>query len=759
MDAQEAEEAVPWLRAALRLDAWNATTHTSLGAAYAKLGDSGSARRAYRAALSLAPASRDAGDGLWTLLDGDAEAAAAAASALAADAGASWAAARLAQRHEAAGRFDAAVPLLQAQLRAEPQNTGAWAAIARCYSATGKVTAARRALGRAVELSPGDDDAGAALCALLDAAGEGAAADTAALAAFERAPDARWAAARCAAVCSREGRHSDALPALQALLRRDPENAARWEALGACYAALGRPSAAAKAHARALALAPSAAERPLSAVLAAALALAHGGSLAAEQAAVVARAATGDHPVALLTASAAALTAARDAFRAGAHSRAASALHRAREAAAGAAAARGTSGAAWKALGDALTAHRDVTPLAHVAGARDQLSAYAARRRACLQGGAAYAHRVHLTPCVGAAWRDLAAARCAAVHACWPADQASAASLTAASRAARAGLRVEPACAALWSTLAAAVTEPAAAESALCHALQLEPQMPRSSAALGRLYLGADAADASVVRAAALLESARASEASDAGAWLSTALMFEAEGNRSQAVGALRRSVAAGGDPEADLRLALLLCNDAGGAEAFAPALRAAATLVLQPEAHAAFGRCLQSRGLYAEAAEAFERAATLHGDSGAPLRAAAAAARAAAASHARVAHGLHTARVALGKQLVQEVQTPAVFSPLAHHGVCAAALQAVMARCSPEDRETCAALLAQNGASALLKRHTAHALPTLPACVLASDAAAPDGSSPWARLAQLHAAALSRARPVEAQQGDDVAL
>ena len=750
MNAHEAEEALPRLRAALRVDAWDAATYTRIGAACAALGNSASARRAYRTALSLAPASREAGGGLWTLLGGDDDAADAAASALAADAGASWAAARLAERHEAAGRPDAAIPLLQTQLRAEPQNASAWVAIARCYSATGKANAARRALGRAVELSPGDAEVGTALCALLDAAGECAAADAAAAAAFERAPDARWAAARCAAVCTREERHGDALPALQALLRRDPDDATCWEALGACYAALGRPSAASKAFARALALAPFPAERPLSAALAASLALAHGGSLSAEASAVVARAATGDHPVTLLVASAAALTAARDAFRAGAHARAASALRRACDAAASAAAARGTCGAAWKALGDALTAHRDVTPAAIAADTAEQLSAgaaaYCARRRACLQGGAAYAHRVHLMPCVGSAWRDLAAARCAARHASRPAKQDSAAFQTAAIRAARAGLRVEPSSAALWSTLAAAVAEPAAAESALCHALELEARMPKASAALGRLYLRADAADETVVQAAALLESARASDASDAGAWLSTALMFQAEGNRSQGTGALRRAVAAGADPESDLRLALLLCGDSCEGEAFAPAQRAAVALALQPEAHAALGWSLYSRGLFHEAADEFERAAVLCLDSAAPLHAAAAAARVAAASQARAAHALHAARVAVGKQLVQEAQAPATFSPLALHGVGAAALQTVLARSSPDDRETCAAMLASNGASALLDRRTAHALPTLPACVLHNDSArcATDVAPAWARLARLHAAVLS---------------
>ena len=750
MDAHEAEEALPRLRAALRLDAWDACTYTSLGAAYGAVGDRASAHRAYCAALSLAPASRDAGNGLWTLLDGNEEAASAAASALACDASATWAAARLAERHEAAGRIDAAIPLLQSLLRAEPQNPGAWAAIARCYAATGKATAARRALGRAVELSPGNAEVGAALCALLDASGEGAAADAAALAAFERTPDALWAAARYAAVCTREERHADALPALQALLRRDPDDAACWEALGVCYTSLGRPTAAAKAFARALILAPSPADRPLSAVSAAALALAQGGSLTAEASAAVARAATGHHPVALLAAAAAALAAARDAFRAGAHKRAGAALHRACEAAEAAVAARGTSSAAWKALGDALTAHRDVTPASHVPVAGDQLSAataaWAARCRACLRGGAAYAHRVHLTPCVGAAWRDLAAARCAAAHTCQPAEQAVSAALrTAAIRAARAGLRVEPSSAALWSTLAAAFTEPAAAESALCRALELEARMPKASAALGRLLLRADAADASV-RAAALLESARAGDASDAGAWLSTARMFEAEGNRSQAVGALRRAVAAGGDPESDLRLALWLCNESGEDEAFAPAQRAAAALALQPEAHATAGWCLGSRGLFAEAAEAFECAAKLRGDSASTLHAAAAAARSASASQSRTAHALNAARIALGKQLVHEALVPEAFSSLELRGVSAAALQAVLVRCTPEDRERCTGALASCSASAVLQRRLAHALPTLPACVLGSDHGAAEDASAWARLAQQHAAVLARA-------------
>ena len=739
MDAHEAEEVLPRLRAALRLDAWDASTYASLGAAYRATGDCDGAHRAYCAALSLAPASQEAGNGLWTLLDGDDDAAVAAASALAADAKATWAAARLAQRHEAAGRMDAAIPLLQSLLRAEPQNASAWAAIARCYEATGKASAARRALGRAVELSPEDAAAGAALCALLDASGESSAADAAAFAAFERTPDALWAAARCASVCAREGRHADALPALQALLRRAPDDAACWEALGVCYTALGRPSAAAKAFTRALALAPNPAERPLSAVSAASLALAHGGSLTAEVSAAVARAATGDHPVALLAAAAAALAAARDAFRAGAHARAGAALHRACEAAA-AAAARGTSCAAWKALGDALTAHRDITP--HAATA----AACAARRRACLRGGAAYAHRVHLTPCAGSAWRDLAAARCAAAHVCQPAEQAASGALRAtASRVARAGLRVDPSTAALWSALAAAANEPAAAEGALCHALELEARMPKANAALGRLYLRADAADVSVP-AAALLESARAGDASNAGAWSSTALLFEAEGNRSQAIGALRRAVAAGGDPESDLRLALLLCHDAEEAEAFAPAQRAAAALVRQPEAYAAIGWCLRSRGMHVEAAEAFECAAKLSGDSNSTLHEAAAAARAAAASQSRAAHVLQATRIALGKQLVREALLPEAFSSLALHGVSAAALQAVLARCTPDSREKCTGVLAAADAATLLQRRMAHALPTFPACVLGPDTDAVEDTSAWARLAKLHTAVLSGA-------------
>ena len=740
MDAREAEEVLPQLRAALRLDAWDASTYSALGAACCAVGDRASAHRAYRAALALAPASREAGNGLWTLLDGDEDAAVTAAAALAADVSATWAAARLAQRHEVAGRFDAAIPLLQSLLRAEPQNPGAWTAIARCYAASDRATAARRALGRAVELSPGDADAGAALCALLDASGEGAAADAAALAAFERTPDALWAAARCAAVCWREKRHADALPALQALLRRSPDDAACWEALGVSYTASGRPAAAAKAFARALVLAPSPAEMPLSAVSAACLALAQGGLLTAEASATVARDATGNHPASLLLAAAAALAAARHAFRAGAHERAAAALHRACEAAAAAAAVHGTCSAAWKALGDALTAHRDVTPRSVASAACD------ARCRACLRGGAAYAHCVHLAPFVGAAWRDLAAARSAAAHACKPAEQdVIAALLATAIRAARAGLRVEPMSAASWCTLGAAVTETAAAESAMCRALELEASTSKASAALGRLYLRAGAADASV-QAAALLESARAGDASDAGAWVSTALMLEATGNHNQAIGALRQAVAAGGDPESDMRFALLLCSNSEAVEAFAPAKRAVTALELKPQAYAAVGWCLRSLGLHVKATEAFECAVKLSGGLNSTLLDAAAVSRTAAASQLRAAHAFHAAKVALGKQLAREVLVPEVFSPLAMHGLDVAALQAVLARCTADDREKCTDVLATRDAAVLLHRHMAHALPTLPACVLIPDHDAPKHASAWARLAQLHGAVLSNA-------------
>jgi CelD/BcsL family acetyltransferase involved in cellulose biosynthesis len=76
---------------------------------------------------------------------------------------------------------------------------------------------------------------------------------------------------------------------------------------------------------------------------------------------------------------------------------------------------------------------------------------------------------------------------------------------------------------------------------------------------------------------------------------------------------------------------------------------------------------------------------------------------------------------------------------------VCAAALQAVLARSSPKDSETCAALLASNDASALLQRRLAHALPTLPACVVRSASDAPESAPAWTRFAMQHTTVLSR--------------
>jgi tetratricopeptide (TPR) repeat protein len=765
-EADAAAEALPVLQAALRAGgAWHAHTHLALGSARAALGDSAGSLRAYTMSLALEPACAAAGDALWRALNGNEVAQAAALGALAADGRATWAAFRLADTHEVAGRCDQAIPLLQAALRVDPQDAGAWARLGRCYLAAGKATHARRALARAVDLAPADPTPGASLCALLDSAGEAAAADAAALAAFQRAPDAAWAAARVAASCTRAGRHVEALPALQACLRAQPRDSATWEALGACYTALGRPSAAAKAFARALALVASPNERPFSAIASASLALSLGGAAAAEACAAEACAASGGHPAAQLAASGAALATAREAFRWGAHARAAAALGCAVAAATAATASRATACCTWKALGDALTAHRDVTPQ-HVAGAGDALaagvSAYVARGEACMRGGAAYARAVHLAPWSGCGWGDLAAARGGAAHAvsCGAAQQRArgAALRASAARAACTGLRLAPACAGLWCTLAAATSSPAAAESALCHALALDAQAPGAAAALGRLYLaacvgaaaGGAAAEGALVRAASLLESARAGDASDAGAWVSTALVFAAQRNEEQELGALRRAVAVGGDPEADLRLAVALLHAAADEQqdALAPAARAAAALPLQPGAHAALGQLHRGRGLHIEAAAAYERAAALTAQEAAAqqLRVAAADARAAADAQVRVARTLEAARASLGAQLAHamEAASPApnagCMAALRVHGAAAAVLQVLQARTAPAALDAATSLLGAHAASALLQRRTAHMLPTLPMCTLS--VADDGGASAWAQLAQQHAAA-----------------
>ena len=61
----------------------------------------------------------------------------------------------------------------------------------------------------------------------------------------------------------------------------------------------------------------------------------------------------------------------------------------------------------------------------------------------------------------------------------------------------------------------------------------------------------------------------------------------------------------------------------------------------------------------------------------------AAAATRSAAASQLRAAHALHTAQIAQGKQLAQEVLVHEAFSLLALHGLNTAAMQADLARCT----------------------------------------------------------------------------
>ena len=776
MDADEASELLPLLQAQAVQAPWDAGVRADLGRARAALGDHAGALRALHTALSLEPSNVAAGEALWTLLDGNADATAAASAALAADATATWAALRLATQHEAAGCHSEAIPLLQSLLRAEPQHVAAWCSLGRCFDAVGKQAAARRALGRAVELSPASSDAGAALCALLDAAGESAAADAAATAALQRAPAAHWAAARAAAAFTSAGRHADALPALQSLCRADAEDAGAWEALGACYLALGRPSAAAKAFSRVLALAADPAERPYATVALASLALALGGAAAAEASAVAACSATAGHPAALTAAAAAALLSAREAFRGGAHARAAAALERAATAAAAAAAASGTLCSAWKALGDALVAHRDVTPQRAQLPAEPRAAgvcAYAARVTACLRGSAAFSHAVHLAPWLGTAWGDVASARCAAAHALRASRRDDAARAQcdalheAATRAARAGLRCEPACAALWSTLAAAALQHVAAESALCRALVLDPHVPGAAAALGRLYLLADAdAEVALVRAAALLEAARASDAADAGAWVSTALMFAAQRNEDQAMGGLRRAVAAGGSPEADALLAAALSGVASSQhEAHGAASRAIAALPLQAGARAALACVYHARGLHTEAAAVYAHAADLADDADAAdkLRAAAAAASAAADAQACAVRKLNATRTALGADLEQTMKSAAAMdaacsAALVSHGVGAALLQATLARSAPAARDACASLLAANDAAVLLQRRCAHALPVLPShcrmvasgephCGMVLSGEPASAGSAWSQFAHLHASLLATER------------
>ena len=95
-------------------------------------------------------------------------------------------------------------------------------------------------------------------------------------------------------------------------------------------------------------------------------------------------------------------------------------------------------------------------------------------------------------------------------------------------------------------TLTAAVTGDVAAESALCRVLDLEARMSMQAPLWGA-YISELLLHNELVRAAALLESARAGDACDAGAWFSKALVFEAEGNHNRASEeALRRAVVCG---------------------------------------------------------------------------------------------------------------------------------------------------------------------------------------------------------------------
>jgi superkiller protein 3 len=181
-------------------------------------------------------------------------------------------------------------------------------------------------------------------------------------------------------------------------------------------------------------------------------------------------------------------------------------------------------------------------------------------------------------------------------------------------------------------------------ETALARAVTLDPRCAHAWTALGRLYLArADSAETEpeerddfISRARRALDNARAAEPGNAHAWLGTALLHSARGDEGEAAGAFRMASGLGAGVEADVGRALTglrassgrgraadtdgafkprpnagtKVTSAGGC--YAAARRAVEAAPADPTARLALALAAEAKGLFEEAAAAFDDATSL---------------------------------------------------------------------------------------------------------------------------------------------------
>ena len=282
---QGAPQALPHLKAALRLAPEDAQLWALLGSCYAGASKLAAATRAYAKSLELCCTDSTVAAALLPLLD-DAAADQLADATFAREPKALWAATRVAAALRRDGRLDEATPALRSVLRASPADVDTWEELAAAYMATGRPGSAVAACAEAMRLASSGGQAtpafAAAVASLLSLEtrlpGDVEVLATQAVHASPGCAAARIALSRaCFAAARTWARHGAAGLARGASLRAriaaagavaQPQGgcaAAAWKALGDAATAAALPvagqqpgaHAATRAYAHALHLAPN----------------------------------------------------------------------------------------------------------------------------------------------------------------------------------------------------------------------------------------------------------------------------------------------------------------------------------------------------------------------------------------------------------------------------------------------------------------------------------------------------------------------
>ena len=304
---------------------------------------------------------------------------------------------------------------------------------------------------------------------------------------------------------------------------------------------------------------------------------------------------------------------------------------------------------------DAVASEASKPSAAAEYAARADAAAAAAARRA----RRAYARAIHLEPNAACAWRDLAGACVAEGDACASRGVVSPGRdespgrpkcRDVAERCLRGALRVDAADPATWTAIgtlpgaegADPTRDVARRETALARAVALDPRCAPAWSALGRLYLRRAATEADpgergvfISRAQRALDNARAADPSDADAWVGTALLHSRAATRARprarsawpptsapdarlmyrALSGLRAAaeVAAAAASEG----AFKPTHDAGTkvtsvGGAYAAARRAVEAAPGDPTARLSLALASEAKGLFVEAASAYDDAAAL---------------------------------------------------------------------------------------------------------------------------------------------------